>query len=54
MDTIVDLELQLHAPQEKKSTNIPNGYYLTIFKEDGHYRIYNRDNLSFYLGEGMV
>jgi hypothetical protein len=51
LDTIVDLELQLHAPQEVKSTNIPNGYYQTIIKEDSIYRIYYRDHLSFYNGE---
>lgn len=51
LDTIVDLELQLHSPIEVKSTNVPNGYYQTIIKEDGYFRIYYRDNLSFYVGE---
>lgn len=51
LDTLVGLELQLNTPQEVKSTNIPNGYYQTIIKTDSLYRIYFRDNLSFWKGE---
>ncbi|MCM4153972.1 hypothetical protein DHD05_20475 [Arenibacter sp. N53] len=51
LDSIVGLELQLNAPLEVQSANIPNGYYQTIIKTDSLFRIYYRDKLDFWKGE---
>ncbi|SDM28321.1 hypothetical protein [Kriegella aquimaris] len=52
VDSINGLAFKLNKPQEVQSTNIPNGYYQTIIKTDSLYRIYFRDILAFYKGEG--
>lgn len=53
IDSINGLSLKLNKPQEVQSTNIPNGYYQTIIKTDSVFRIYFRDTLGSYKGEGF-